>query len=108
MRFTEKTIENEKKHKNLRLPNSPNKRITYTSKPTSKKTYLKDKDLTLVHFLKEMVKLKRPIYIGQAVLDISKLRLYELFYGELATYVRNFRGKINILGGDADSFFLKN
>jgi hypothetical protein len=51
------------------------------------------------------VKLDKPIYIGQAVLDLSKLIMYELRYEKFESYAQRFGGSINILGGDTDSLF---
>ena len=44
------------------------------------------------------------VYIGQAVLDYSKLSMYKLFYEVLPQFplIHN----ISLLGGDTDSFFL--
>ena len=56
--------------------------------------------------MKEMVELKRPIYIGQAVLDISKYLMYKLYYKDLLQHASDLNGSIDILGGDTDSFFL--
>ena len=55
---------------------------------------------------KEHVKLNKPIYIGQAVLELSKLEMYELRYHHLTQYEQLFNGQIRIAGGDTDSFFL--
>jgi hypothetical protein len=46
------------------------------------------------------------VYIGQAVLDLSKLVMYQLRYERLVEYALRFRGEIRIVGGDTDSFFL--
>ena len=56
---------------------------------------------------KDMVTLDRPSYIGQAVLDLSKLRMYKLQYEELESYRKRFQCEINIIAGDTDSFFLE-
>jgi len=51
------------------------------------------------------VKLNKPIFIGQAVLYLSKLIMYELRYNKLAKYEEEFGGRISVLGGDTDSLF---
>ena len=62
-------------------------------------------DLVGIHTFKPRVILNKPIYIGQAVLDNSKLEMYELYYYVLkpCPLVNDMR----ILGGDTDSFFLQ-
>ena len=65
-------------------------------------------DLLVAHLSKESICLDRPIYIGQAVLDLSKLRMYQLQYHELENYRNEFKGcELNIIAGDTDSFFLE-
>jgi hypothetical protein len=56
---------------------------------------------------KEAIMLDRPIFIGQAVLDLSKLRMYDLNYRELEQYRERFNCQLNIVAGDTDSFFLE-
>jgi len=51
--------------------------------------------------------LNRPSYIGQSVLDISKLRMYQLQYRQLQDYRERFNCEIEIVAGDTDSFFLR-
>src|ERR1700722_7905622 len=53
------------------------------------------------------VKLDKPIFIGQAVLDLSKLVMYQLRYHKLQHYEGQFNGKITVIGGDTDSLFCK-
>ena len=54
-----------------------------------------------------MVELNKPVFIGQAVLDLSKLIMYTLRYDKLPNYARRFGGSIRVLAGDTDSFFLE-
>ena len=53
------------------------------------------------------VELDSPIAIGAAVLDISKDIMYKLAYEKFPKYEEMFDCKINIVGGDTDSFFLE-
>ena len=64
-------------------------------------------DLIGVLLAKDVVCLDRPSYIGQAVLDLSKLRMYQLQYHDLQRYRDEFSCEINIVAGDTDSFFLE-
>ena len=93
-----KTLQNVKKHKNIRIINTEEKLLTYTTKPTFRTAMEIDQDLFLIHLLKDLTGLKRPIYIGQVVLDLSKLRMYELYYEQLLGYSQDLGGEINILG----------
>ena len=57
-----------------------------------------------VHMFKAKVVLNKPVYIGQAVLDYSKLEMYNLYYNILrkCPLIR----QPDLIGGDTDSFFL--
>ena len=57
-----------------------------------------------VHMFKSKVVLDKPIFIGQAVLDFSKLEMYNLYYNILCQcpLIR----QPDLVGGDTDSFFL--
>ena len=57
-----------------------------------------------VHMLKTKVTLDKPIFVGQAVLDYSKLEMYNLFYKILPQCP--LIKKLRLVGGDTDSFFL--
>ena len=102
-----KTIENLKNRIDLRLCNDPVRLVTYTSKPLFKRSMKIADNLIGILLSKEVVTLNRPMYIGQAVLDLSKLRMYELQYRELEKYRNEFNCEINIVAGDTDSFFLE-
>ena len=57
-----------------------------------------------VHMFKATITLDKPIFVGQAVLDYSKLEMYNLYYNVLrkCPLIR----QPELLGGDTDSFFL--
>jgi len=61
-------------------------------------------DIVGVHMLKAKVILNKPIFVGQAVLDYSKLQMYKLFYRTLPQCP--LIKKLQLVGGDTDSFFL--
>ena len=102
-----KTVENLKKRVNLRLCQTSKSLITYTSKASFTRSWKIVDDLIAVKLRKEMVTLDRPSYIGQAVLDLSKLRMYQLQYRELVKYRQEFNCSIRIVAGDTDSFFIE-
>ena len=102
-----KTVENIRKRKDFRFCNSDKKLVTYTSKSTFKRTMEISDDLIIAELSKEVICLDKPIYIGQAVLDLSKLRMYRLQYVELERYRQELNCQLNIIAGDTDSFFLE-
>jgi hypothetical protein len=64
-------------------------------------------DFVAVMLQKDVIELNGPSFIGQAVLDLSKLRMYHLQYVDLEKYRLQFQCTINIVAGDTDSFFLE-
>jgi hypothetical protein len=52
------------------------------------------------------VNLKSTIAIGAAVLDLSKVIMYDLVYNKLPKYEDQFKCRIIPIGGDTDSLFL--
>jgi len=103
-----KTVENLRKRKDVRLCNNRSSFVAQSSKPVYRRCIIIKENLVAAMLNKENICLDRPVYIGQAVLDLSKLRMYRLQYQELQRYREQFRGcEINIIAGDTDSFFLE-
>ena len=63
-------------------------------------------ELVGLHMLKPRVVLDKPIYIGQGVLDYSKLEMYTLYYGTIKA-PGPLIADVRLLAGDTDSFFLE-
>lgn len=103
-----KTVECLKKRKTHRLCGNRESFVAQSSKPLFRRAIIIKENLVAAVLNKETICLDRPIYIGQAVLDLSKLRMYKLQYTELQKYREQFPGsEINIVAGDTDSFFLE-
>jgi len=102
-----KTCENVRKHRQVKLCNTPEKLIAANSSTRMRRSVSIAEDLVAVFLGKSNIKLEKPIYIGQAVLDLSKLLMYRLYYKNLTNYAKQWtNGQITIIGGDTDSFFL--
>ena len=102
-----KLIENLKKRRNLRLCNNSKTLITYSSSALFNRSIKIADDLVAALLLKEFICLDKPSYIGQSVLDLSKLRMYQLQYVDLQWYRDELNCEINVVAGDTDSFFLE-
>ena len=103
-----KTCEEVKKRINFRLCNNSDELCILTSKPSFERFIIFNENLVGVCLAKESILLNKPIYIGQAILDLSKLIMYEMFYDQLKPMEKKFEGsKIDLLAGDTDSFILK-
>jgi DNA polymerase type B, organellar and viral len=103
-----KTVENLRKRKDVRLCTNRKSFVAQSSKPCFRRSIIIKENLVAAILNKETIVLDRPVYIGQAVLDLSKLRMYRLQYIELQRYREQFAGcMIRIVAGDTDSFFLE-
>ena len=102
-----KTLESVRRRLSFTLCNDADKLVRLASKPSYLNRYIFTEDLVGIHLARERVYLNKPVFIGQAVLDLSKLEMYELRYDVLPRYASVFEGgEIRVLGGDTDSFFL--
>ena len=102
-----KTMENVRGRKKFKLANSEKKMVAQCSKPQYIRSRMFSPDLTLVEHTNFLVELNKPVFIGAAVLDLSKLIMYDLRYIQLAKYETKFNCKIDVIGGDTDSIFCK-
>ena len=102
-----KTMENVRGRKDFKLVNTAAKMLEETRKAQFIDLKRFDEQLVMIELLKMEVKLNKPIYIGQAVLDLSKLIMYQLRYQQLDAYATQLNGRIEVLGGDTDSLICK-
>ena len=70
-----KTVQNDRKHRNIKLVTTEAKRNKLASEPNYHSTKCISKHLLVMEMKKAEVKMNKPIYLGQAVLDISKTPL---------------------------------
>lgn len=104
-----KTMENVRKRRDIRICNSEHQAEILASKPNLKEFTIIKENLSIFQLGKTSVRLDRPVYIGQCVLDLSKLIMYQLFYEQLKPRFEspsNKNARIHLLGGDTDSLFL--
>ena len=99
-----KTMEDVRKRMNYKLITNENAFQKLVVSPLFLDRDIITEDIVGVKMMKPKVTLDKPIYIGQAVLDYSKLTMYKLFYQTLPQCP--LIHKLELLGGDTDSFFL--
>ena len=100
-----KSLQNVRDYKNIRLIADPKRLKTAVSKYSFKCAEIISPDLTLVQMQKQMVKLNQPIYTGFAILELSKLLMYQFYYEYLM--VRYGHEKCLLLYTDTNSFILE-
>lgn len=102
--FFGKTMEDVRKRIEFLLVTSIEKLDKLISSPLFLDREIFSESVVGVHMFKAKVVLDKPVFIGQAVLDYSKLEMYQLYYNTLrqCPLIR----QPELVGGDTDSFFL--
>ena len=72
-----KTMENVKKHTDIKLVTTDKKRSKLVSEPNYHTMNYILEDLSIIEMKRTKVKMNKPIYLGLSILEISKLLMYE-------------------------------
>ena len=75
-----KTMENIRKHRDIKLVTTNKKRSKLVSEPNYHTINLISEDLSIIEMKKTKVKINKPIYLGLSILETSKTLMYELWY----------------------------
>ena len=75
-----KVMENIRNHKDMKAVPSYKKYLKYVMKPNFKDGHLFSKYIFAVEMGKTKIKMSKPVYLGQAILDLSKTLMYEFHY----------------------------
>ena len=75
-----KRMENIRKHRNIKLVTTEEKFKKLVMKPNFKSSVLFGENLMGFEMGKVKVGMNKPVYLGQAILDLSKLVMYEFHY----------------------------
>ena len=95
-----KTIENIRKRQNVELIDNRKKALKLASKPNFDRATIFDEHLVAIHMKKTEVYFNKPIYVGQAILDLSKTLMFDFHYN----YIKKKYGKkAELLMTDTDS-----
>ena len=98
-----KTMENVRKHRDIKLVKTDHKRNKLVSEPNYQTMNLISENLSIIEMKKVKVKMKKPIYLGQSILEISKIIMYEFWYD----YVKNKYGDmVKLCYMDTDSLIM--
>ena len=73
----EKTMDNVRKHRYIKLVTANKTRNQLVSEPNYHETKLSSENLFTIEMKKVKVKMNKPIYLGLRVLEICKIRTYE-------------------------------
>ena len=98
-----KTMENVRKHRDIKLVKTDKKRNKLVSEPNYHTRKLIDDNLAIIEMKKVKVKMNKPIYLGLSILDISRITMYEFWYDFTKS---KFESSAKLCYMDTDSFVI--
>ena len=98
-----KTMENVRKHRDIKLVKTDCKRNKLVSEPSYHTMKLIEENLSIIEMKKVKVKLNKPIYLGLSILKISKTTMYEFWYDYMK---RKYGDMVKLCYTDADSLIM--
>ena len=98
-----KTMENIRKHRDIKLATTDKKRSKLVSEPNYHTINLIPEDLSIIEMKKTKVKMNKPIYLGLSILEISNILMYEFWYDYMKPKYGN---NVKLCYMDTDSFIM--
>ena len=98
-----KTMENLRKHRDIKLVTTDEKRNKLVSEPNYHTTKRFSENLLAIEMKKTKVKMNKPVYLGMSILDISKMLMYKFWYD----YIKpKYEKKAKLCYTDTDSIII--
>ena len=98
-----KTMENVRKHRDIKLVTTEEKAVKLVSEPNYHTTKHFSDILLAIETRKTKVKMNKLLYLGMSILDISKTLIYEFWYD----YVKaKYKDKTKLCYMNTDSFVI--
>ena len=98
-----KTMENIRKHRDIKLVTTDKKRSKLVSEPNYHTINLISEDLSIIEMKETKVKMNKPIYLGLSILEISKILMYEFRYDYMKPKYDN---NVKLCYMDTDTFIM--
>ena len=98
-----KTMKNVRNHRDIKIVTTDKRRSILASEPNYHSTKYTSKDLLIMKMKNVEVKENKPIYLGQAILDIIKTLMYEFWYDYIQP---RYGDKARLCYMDTDSFVM--
>ena len=95
-----KTLENIRKHRNIKLVTTEQKYLRAVMCPNFKSGVLFGENLMGCEMGKIKVVMNKPVYLGQAILDLSKIVMYEFHYDYM---IPKYGDRLKLCYMDTDS-----
>ena len=96
-----KTMKNVRKHRDIKLVTTNSDRKKIVSEPNYHTCKQFSENLMVIKMKKTKIHMNMPVYVGQAVLDISKTLMYEFWYDYI---IPKYDDKVKLCYMDTDSF----
>ena len=98
-----KTMDNIRKHRDIKLVTTDKKRSKLVSEPNYHTINLISEDLSIIEMKKTKVKMNKPIYLGLSILEISKTLMYEFWLDYMKP---KYNDDVKLCYMDTDSFIM--
>ena len=98
-----KTMENVRKHRDIKLVTTDRRRNQLVSEPNYHTIKWFSEKLLAIEMKKTKVKMNKPIYLGLSILEISKTLMYEFWYDYMKL---KYGDNIKLCYMDTDSFIM--
>ena len=98
-----KTMENIRKHRDIKLVATNKRRSKLVSEPNYHTINLISEDFSIIEMNKTKVKMDKPIYLELSKLEISKILMYEFWYDYMKPKYGN---DVKLCYMDTDSFIM--
>ena len=99
-----KTVENLRKHRDIKLVTTDEKRSKLISEPNYHTAKRFSGNLLAIEMKKTKVKMNKPVYLGMSILDISKMLMYKFWYD----YIKpKYEDRAKLCYMDTDSFIIQ-
>ena len=98
-----KTMENVRKHRDIKLVTTDRKRCKLVLEPNYHTMNYISEDLSIIKMKRTKVKVNKPIYLGLPILEISELLMYEFCYDYMKP---KYGDNVKLCYMDTDSFIM--
>ena len=98
-----KTMENLRKHRDIKLVTTDKRRNRLVSEPNYHTTKWFSENLLAIEMKKTKVKMNKPICLGLSILEISKILMYKLWYDYMKP---KYGDNLKLCYMDTDSFIM--
>ena len=98
-----KTMENVRKHRDVKLVTTVKNRSKLVSEPNYHTMNYISENLSIIEMKKTKVKMNKPIYLGLSILEISKILIYEFWYDYMK---QKYDDNVKLCYMDTDSFIM--